>query len=197
MSVVATYVTDETIYLGADSLVSYGDVKITNHSAKLFYVKASWGADIHVGWTGSAEHAKLFKYYLAKTESDVNITNDEFFIMSMYKGFSDFTKSIDVELVDMHGDDFDAFHIVLEGKAYSVTGYYVREITTFDVIGNGAAAARAAMVLGHSLTESLAVACETNLYCDYPIYVHSVSCTDNSWSELHYPRQLFAEIKRA
>jgi hypothetical protein len=59
--------------------------------------------------------------------------------------------------------------VVAHGRAWSINGFYITEITEWECMGSGDPFARAIMWHGGSLVQAVQCACEHDLYCYEPI----------------------------
>jgi ATP-dependent protease HslVU (ClpYQ) peptidase subunit len=64
--------------------------------------------------------------------------------------------------------------IILEGKAFVMEGFFIKEVTDYTAIGAGMDFALSALYLGNSVEESIKAACHLSVYCEEPINIIEV-----------------------
>lgn len=158
MSVVATRVYESHIEIASDSQVTSGMTMQNLDSVKLF----SNELGVTVGACGSMQEIALFKIFLSSRTPRSASEDDIVYFMHEFHRWLD----------DNAEQDFDAemnqYHMVFGGSAFSIQGYYVREITDFDAIGAGTDYALAALYLGKTPLQAVNVACDLNIFCSLP-----------------------------
>ena len=65
----------------------------------------------------------------------------------------------------------NSYLIGFEGKVFSVNGWFIQEVITYEAIGAGMDYALAALYLEKSAEEAVKVACELSIFCEEPIQV--------------------------
>jgi len=143
--------------LAADSQVTYGMTLDKSKVSKLWRV-----GDVIAGSVGKAALGGVFREYI---ENHRPKFNTEYGWINFMSEFIKYAQSLDSSF-SMSDNDF---LVAWGGRAYLLSGTYVKEIKTFEAIGAGDDYAKAAMHLGHSAREAVEVACELNIYCEKPI----------------------------
>lgn len=159
MSVVATRVYNDRIEIAADSQITHGMTQITGNDVKLFATELG----LTVGGVGTMQEVSLFKIFL-RTRVPSSATEDG--ILDLMHDFhvwlNDHAEAVDPE-------DASYYHIIYDGKAFSVQRYSVAQITTFDAIGTGMDYALTAMELDRSPLDAVKIACKLNIFCSEPV----------------------------
>ncbi len=156
MSVVAARITPKGYEIAADSIMVYGWSQRKDCTlAKLNEVNG-----LVLGGVGTAEENMLFYLYLKEhrpspTEDSIVTCLSEF---AAWKNAR--TGSAKLENSFLIGFDRDVF---------STYGYHVNRVAKFEAIGAGMDFANAALHLGHSAEQAVAVAIELSPYCEGPI----------------------------
>ena len=61
--------------------------------------------------------------------------------------------------------------IVLEGKAFMMEGFFIKEVTDYTAIGAGMDFALSALFLGNSVQDAIKASCHLSLYCEEPVNI--------------------------
>lgn len=172
MSVVACQVTEDAVYVGADSALTYGDcMSMAVPNMKLFVENG-----MVAGYSGNLEHANILRFFL-RNGVEIEYTDkerhvDEEFAASIYVGFSEYSDQVGVDLRNEHNEALGEFVLAFEGKAFLVHGLLTREVHTFEAVGCGEEVARAAQYNGASLPRAIDTAIQFNRHCSYPIEIY-------------------------
>lgn len=165
MSVVATRVYGDRIEIAADSQITYGATMQTDETVKLFRTDTG----ITVAGVGTMQELVLLKLFM-KTHFPAEASED-----ALTEFIHEFRKWL-VESAELTPElDDNEYHIIYEGKAFSVHRYNIREILEFDSIGAGMDYALTALYLGRSPAEAVRVACELNIFCSLPVVTHTIA----------------------
>ena len=170
MSVAVCKVTDDAIYLGADSNVSFGPCSQDSVlGVKIFEEEGMLGAG-----TGDVEAVQLFRFFLKGQEWEYTESDqiDEHMVLSLYHHFDKNVDEMGFNLRDETGETQSHFFWVLHGKAFVIRGYFVQEVTDFEAIGCGEQVAKAIMKFGGSAEQAMDLSCTYNSHCDYPLSVY-------------------------
>lgn len=162
MSVVAVKIKKNKIVIGADSiLVSKGTTQEKDKLAKLNKVN-----DMIIGDVGDAQEGALFLIY-CKTRKPREASVDA--LVEFMSEFQDWLK-------DKVGESKlnNEYVIILEGKAFLMEGFFIKEITDYTAIGAGMDFALSALYLGNSVKESIKAACHLSVYCEEPINIFEI-----------------------
>jgi ATP-dependent protease HslVU (ClpYQ) peptidase subunit len=165
MSVIATRVYGDRIEIAADSQVTYGATMQTDQNVKLFTTDTG----ITVGGVGTMQELALLKIFM-KTHFPAAPTED-----AMTDFIHEFRQWL-LENAEINPEfDDNEYHIIYDGKAFTVHRYNIREIFEFDAVGAGMDYALTALYLGRSPAEAVRVACELNIFCSLPVvtYTHA------------------------
>jgi len=161
MSVVAVKVTKEKIVIGADSILVSGWTQEKDKLAKLNKVN-----DMIIGDVGDAQEGALFLMY-CKTRKPREASVEA--LVEFMSEFQDWmSKKIDVTKLG------NQYVIVLDGKAFMMEGFFIKEVTDYTAIGAGMDYALSALYLGNSVKESIKAACHLSIYCEEPINLTEV-----------------------
>ena len=160
MSVVAVKITKNKIIVGADSLVS-GWTQEKDKLAKLNKVNG-----MVIGDVGDAQEGGLFLLY-CKTRKPKDASVDS--LMEFISEFQTWMTSKTTE-TKLHNQ----YIIVLDGKAFIMEGFFIKEITDYTAIGAGMDFALSALYLGNSVKESIKAACHLSVFCEEPINIIEV-----------------------
>jgi hypothetical protein len=170
LSVAVCKVTEDAIFVGADSNISYGSC--SKDSA--LGLKVFEAADMIGAGTGEGEAVQLFKFFLNQLEweyTDANEVNEDV-VLTVYQLFVETVDKMGYNLRDQNDETHSYFFVVVRGKAFAIRGYHVREITDFDAIGCGDDVAKAIMRFGGSPEQAMDMTCVYNAHCDYPLTVY-------------------------
>lgn len=162
MTVVACRKTQTGFEIAADSISVrwYTQTREKNQtkSSKLFEENG-----IVVGSTGNAEECNLFRIF-CKTHKPASATEES--ILEFLSEFSDWklnkTDKPDIE---------NAYIIGFQKKLFTIAGYFIDEVLTYEAIGAGMDFALAALYLGHDVKKAVETAIELSVYCENPIQV--------------------------
>lgn len=161
MSVVAGKVYKDRIIVGADTQTTWGQAVQNSTNAKLFKVKG-----LIVGSVGAALEGQLMRLFcdthFPKSSSEHDIV--EF----MVEFWAWCKKKKDNYVPD------GWFLMAFDKKLFSITSNL--DVTYHDTwaIGSGWEYAMAALHLGHSVKESVKVACDLTIYCGEPIEQYEI-----------------------
>ena len=169
MSIVVAVNTEDTIFIGADSAVTYGDTIVLVPDAKLFRA-----GDIIAGGAGSADQVSLFRVFLSEIQKQKEIDNSLTGMVDLWANFQLYAKQLDIELYE-NDCVLSQFLVVLDKQPWLIEGFSCRPVTTFETVGAGSMPARTALHLGHGIVEALDVACHFEAGCRYPLYVYTIS----------------------
>lgn len=159
MSVVATKIYEDRIVIGADSFLGRGGgTQVKDQTVKLF----KSDDNMIVGTVGHADEIALYRLFL-KTHRIASPTEE-----AILENLQEFRGWIYKKTDQFKYELGNSWHLAFSGKAFYVTGLYVREITNYDAIGAGRDFALAALHLGHSVRDAIGVACELSCYCETP-----------------------------
>ena len=139
MSVVAIKVKKNKIVIGADSiLVSHGTTQEKDKLAKLNKIN-----NMIIGDVGDAQEGALFLVY-CKTRKPRESSVDA--LVEFMSEFQDWLKQKTGE-TKLNNE----YIIILEGKAFLMEGFFIKEITDYTAIGAGMDFALSALYLGNSV----------------------------------------------
>lgn len=160
MSVCAVKIENDKIVIGVDSQVTQG-ANIVNSfldTSKIFIKN-----NVIVGGCGSIREINALKIFMNK-----NLIGDatEENILQFMFCFQQFKQELGM-LFDLEC----SYIFIIDNKVYSVVQGEVIPIENYYAIGSGRDFALSALYLGHSVEESLKVACALNIYCNEPIEV--------------------------
>lgn len=165
MSVVAVKVTKDEIVIGSDSQTTSWMTADINKFAKMRKISD----DLVISHVGLAADFALLREFV-RTNQPRN--NSEDGILEFFTKFYKYLKDMSMNLNSKPCSS--AFIIVYKQKAYTLENYYIKEITDFDAIGSGGDNALTALHLGHSVKESIEIACDLNIYCEKPINIITI-----------------------
>lgn len=166
MSVGAVKIYEDKIIIGADSQQTYGwGHKRENPEAKIWK-----GNDIIFASTGTSTEISFFQIYCSTTKPKGSEMDD---ILQFFVEFAEWKKkktasedSVDIE---------NGFLFIYGKKVFRICeGFSLLEIKDFNAIGAGFKHTETALYLGHSVEESIRVACKLSPYCEEPIIIHEV-----------------------
>ncbi len=161
MSVVAVKVTKEKIVIGADSILVSGWTQEKDKLAKLNKVN-----DMIIGDVGDAQEGALFLMY-CKTRKPREASVEA--LVEFMSEFQDWmAKKVDITKLE------NQYVIVLDGKAFMMEGFFIKEVTDYTAIGAGMDYSLAALYLGNSVKESIKAACHLSIYCEEPINIMEI-----------------------
>ena len=161
MSVVAVKVEKDKITIGADSILVSGWTQEKDKLAKLNEVNG-----MVVGDVGDAQEGALFLMYCkTRKPSEASVGA----LVEFMSEFQDWmTKKVgDVKLNNQ-------YVIILDGKAFMMEGFFIKEVTDYTAIGAGMDYSLAALYLGNSVKESIKAACHLSIYCEEPINIMEI-----------------------
>ena len=160
MSVVACRILEGGGYeMAADSImVSYGTQSKGDRDN---FAKLSEVNSIVIGGVGYAEESSLL-YLFASTRKPASATES-----GILEFFSDFSEWKHKKVGKYLGGN--SYLIGFQGKVFSVQGWYVSEVKSFEAIGAGMDYALAALHLGHTAEQAVEVAIELSIYCEAPV----------------------------
>jgi ATP-dependent protease HslVU (ClpYQ) peptidase subunit len=160
VSVVAVKIYDTKIVVGADSQsTSYWHNK--SYTNKIFKITDSFVIG-GVGFTSHNQHMRLF------CETNSPASNRERDIIQFIVDFNSHMKKKDDKY-----EPYNSWILVYDGAAYQIgSDLFIRQIKDYEAIGSGHEYAKSALHLGHSVTESLKVACDMTIYCGEPLEVY-------------------------
>ncbi len=73
---------------------------------------------------------------------------------------------------------YNSWLIAFDGVVYNVSAdLFIDKIKGYEAIGSGMEYAKAALHLGHTVKESLKVACDMTIYCGEPLEIYELSNT--------------------
>lgn len=159
MSVVATRVYEDHIEICADSQITSGMTMQNLESVKLFENDLG----VYVGACGSMQEIALFKIFLSSHMPKSATEDDIVHLMHEFHRWLDDHAERDLD------SEHNQYHLIFDGVAFAIQGYYVREIKDYDAIGAGTDYALTALYLGKDAKEAVAAACELNIFCSLPI----------------------------
>lgn len=161
MSVVAVKVEKDKITIGADSILVSGWTQEKDKLAKLNKVN-----DMVIGDVGDAQEGALFLMY-CKTRKPREASVEA--LVEFMSEFQDWmAKKVDVTKLG------NQYVIILDGKAFMMEGFFIKEVTDYTAIGAGMDYSLAALYLGNSVKESIKAACHLSIYCEEPINIMEI-----------------------
>ncbi len=161
MSVVAVKVEKDKITIGADSILVSGWTQEKDKLAKLNKVN-----DMIIGDVGDAQEGALFLMY-CKTRKPREASVEA--LVEFMSEFQDWmSKKVDVTKLE------NQYVIILDGKAFMMEGFFIKEVTDYTAIGAGMDYSLAALYLGNSVKESIKAACHLSIYCEEPINIMEI-----------------------
>jgi len=158
MSVVAIRVTKNKITIGADSIIVSGWTQEKDKLAKLNEING-----MIIGDVGDAQEGGLFLLF-CKTRKPREASSD-----ALIEFMSDFQDWMNDKIGEVKLNN--QYIIVLEGKAFVMEGFYIKEVTDYTAIGAGMDFALSALYLGNSVEESIKASCHLSVYCEEPINI--------------------------
>ena len=161
MSVVAVKVEKDKITIGADSILVSGWTQEKDKLAKLNKVN-----DMVIGDVGDAQEGALFLMY-CKTRKPREASVEA--LVEFMSEFQDWmSKKVDITKLE------NQYVIILDGKAFMMEGFFIKEVTDYTAIGAGMDYSLAALYLGNSVKESIKAACHLSIYCEEPINIMEI-----------------------
>ena len=161
MSVVAVKVEKDKITIGADSILVSGWTQEKDKLAKLNKVN-----DMIIGDVGDAQEGALFLMY-CKTRKPREASVEA--LVEFMSEFQDWmAKKVDITKLE------NQYVIILNGKAFMMEGFFIKEVTDYTAIGAGMDYSLAALYLGNSVKESIKAACHLSIYCEEPINIMEI-----------------------
>ena len=179
MSVVATVITENAIYLGADSAVTYGEHTQISHPSSKVFVEG----DIIVGGVGDPDHVTLFRTFLQENPPQEPTLIE---LVEMFQDFRQYVSDHGTSIQDQVGNYKSQFHLIMNGTAWVIDGYFIRQIESYEAVGEGEDYARSALYLGHDIVDALDVACKFNIFCEYPLWIYRVTDDDITLNKIDY-----------
>lgn len=158
MSVVAVKVKKDKIIIGADSILVSGWTQEKDKLAKLNKVN-----NMVIGDCGDAQEGGLFLVY-CKTRKPREAS-----VEALVEFMSEFQDWMNDKIGETKLSN--QYIIVLEGKAFMMEGFFIKEVTDYTAIGAGMDFALSALYLGNSVKESIKAACHLSVYCEEPINI--------------------------
>jgi ATP-dependent protease HslVU (ClpYQ) peptidase subunit len=158
MSVVAVKVKKNKIIIGADSILVSGWTQEKDKLAKLNQVNG-----MVIGDVGDAQEGALFLIF-CKTRKPREASVD-----ALVEFMSEFQDWLNNKIGESKLEN--QYVIVLEGKAFVMEGFFIKEVTDYTAIGAGMDFALSALYLGNSVEESIKAACHLSVYCEEPVNI--------------------------
>lgn len=156
MSVVAAKVYKDKIVMAADSILCYGDTKLTKNFSKLVKIN-----DIVIGAVGSAQEASVMWHFVQTHEPRSTDLKDILdYVVEFAKWKDDIGLGNKVE---------NEYLMMFRGHLYNIDGLFVNEIHDYSAIGAGMDYALAALYLDHSPRQAVKVACKLSCWVTEPI----------------------------
>lgn len=163
MSVVACRVYEDRIEIAADSITVRGHTQTKGQTTK--FAKLEQINGMTIGSVGACEESSLF-YQYCETRKPAGYAERD--IRSFLVEFAEWKKK-QTEEWKLDND----YILIFGSKAFITENFMVEEIKTYEAIGAGFAYALTSLFLGHTVVESVNVACELSIHCEKPI-VHFV-----------------------
>jgi hypothetical protein len=156
MSVVAVKVTKNKITIGADSILVSGWTQEKDKLAKLNKANG-----MIIGDVGDAEEGALFLLF-CKTRKPREASVDA--LVEFMSEFQDWmnNKTGESKLSNQ-------YILIIEGKAFMMEGFFIKEITDYTAIGAGADFALPCLALGHDIEVAIEMSCHFSIYCERPV----------------------------
>lgn len=161
MSVVAVKVKKNKIIIGADSILVSGWTQEKDKLAKLNKVNG-----MVIGDCGDAQEGALFLVY-CKTRRPREAS-----VEALIEFMSEFQDWMNDKIGETKLKN--QYIIVLDGKAFMMEGFFIKEVTDYTAIGAGMDFSLAALYLGNSVREAIKAACHLSVYCEEPINIIEV-----------------------
>lgn len=165
MTTIAAKIIDDTIYIGADSRVSFG-YEYTKVDQTMESSKICEGSDMVIAGTGTLSECSLIQLY-AKDHSIG--CGGQLRVLEWLLEFSKWKKS----KVDDYSIN-NSYIIAHKSGLYKTWGTSVELMKNFTALGSGGSYAFTALHLGKSLREALEVSCELDPYTEGPIVIKTM-----------------------
>lgn len=162
MSVVAVKVKKNKIIIGADSILVSGWTQEKDKLAKLNKVNG-----MVIGDVGDAQEGALFLVF-CKTRKP-----RESSVEALIEFMSEFQDWMNNKIGETKLEN--QYIIVLEGKAFMMEGFFIKEVTDYTAIGAGMDFALSALFLGNSVQDAIKASCHLSLYCEEPVNIIEVN----------------------
>lgn len=163
MSVAAVKVFDDKIVIGVDSQLTLSD---GTHKKEVENAKIWQGNNITVAVAGEIYEFSLFVIY-CKANNPMHATDT-----SIFNFFTDFVRWKTKKLQKEEYKLDCSYLFIFEKTVFLIDAdFYIKEITSWQAIGGGMVYAEAALYLGHSVEESLKVACRLSPECEEPLTI--------------------------
>jgi ATP-dependent protease HslVU (ClpYQ) peptidase subunit len=156
MSVVAVKVKKDKIIIGADSILVSGWTQEKDKLAKLNKVN-----NMVIGDCGDAQEGGLFLVY-CKTRKPREAS-----VEALIEFMSEFQDWMNDKIGETKLNN--QYIIVLEGKAFMMEGFFIKEVTDYTAIGAGMDFSLPCLALGHSVEVAIEMACHFSIYCEKPV----------------------------
>ena len=156
MSVACVKLYDDTIVLGADSIMIYGYMQEKNKDAKIRKIN-DYSGFASAGFAKEIEFFNIFCKTHQPSHNTIEGIIDYFFEFSNWK-----KKKIDDDKIE------NQYIFVYKGKSYSFYEYHVAEIKDFYAIGAGYQYATTALYLNHTVEQAIKISCSLSIYCEMP-----------------------------
>ena len=156
MSVGCVKIYEDKIVLGADSIIVYGERQEKHKDAKIKKIDENFG----FASSGTAKELEFFGIFCKTHKPSHNTIEgiiDYFFEFSTWK-----KKKVDDDRIE------NSYILVYDRKVYFFIDYYVTSVVDYKALGAGVDYATTALHLGHSVEESIKIACELSIYCELP-----------------------------
>ena len=158
MSVVAVKVKKNKIIIGADSILVSGWTQEKDKLAKLNKVNG-----MVIGDVGDAQEGALFLVF-CKTRKPREAS-----VEALIEFMSEFQDWMNNKIGETKLEN--QYIIVLEGKAFMMEGFFIKEVTDYTAIGAGMDFALSALFLGNSVQDAIKASCHLSLYCEEPVNI--------------------------
>jgi len=162
MSVVAVKVKKNKIIIGADSILVSGWTQEKDKLAKLNKVNG-----MVIGDVGDAQEGALFLVF-CKTRKPREAS-----VEALIEFMSEFQDWMNNKIGETKLEN--QYIIVLEGKAFMMEGFFIKEVTDYTAIGAGMDFALSALFLGNSVQDAIKASCHLSLYCEEPVNIIEVN----------------------
>lgn len=161
MSVVAVKIYEDKIEICSDSILVNGNTQEKDRGAKIF--KNDWGIIADVGV--ASEGCLMYIFSKTRKPREASVDGLMEYLFDFFVWLKEKTDQTSLE---------NDYIIVFNAKAFLVEGFYVKEVTDYAAIGAGMDFALASLTLGHTVEESVKVACHLSILCEEPINLFSV-----------------------
>ena len=163
MSIVCCKVEDGKIQISSDSITVRGYTQQKNNQK---YSKLTQLNNMTIGGVGTCEETSLFLNYMqCHTPKDSKLHS----MLSFVTAFSKYKK----ELTESHKIE-NHYILIFQNKAFTIQGFFVAEIKTYEAIGAGMDYALATLYLGHDTKKAVETACELSIFCEKPIVHYEI-----------------------